>query len=201
MNARSAPPSTPRNPGGTSEIDGPDLDTSSPPGHLMPDSDNKSVGSNGNPRAARARPPALPSQVRLGHDASNPQATAPRLSTTRQAIPLRKILEALGPDMAAASCADLNHLHDIVNEAKAEKNLVIDFMATRTAIQEQRKFIELALGRTVNINTTIKSQRDLPRLDKLSTEKRAQLETLLTELATDTIIDTDFTDVSPNPAT
>lgn len=96
--------------------------------------------------------------------------------------------------MAAASCADLNHLHDLIKEAKTEKNLVIDFMATRTAIQEQRKFIELALGRTVNINTNIKSQRDIPRLDRLSTEKRAQLETLLTELATNDVIDVEFTD-------
>ncbi len=69
---------------------------------------------------------------------------------------------------------------------------MIDFMATRTAIQEQRKFIELALGRTVNINQNIKSQRDLPRIDKLSPEKRVQLETLLTELASDTVIDVDI---------
>lgn len=95
--------------------------------------------------------------------------------------------------MAAASCEDLNHLHDIIKDAQAKENLVIDFMATRTAIQEQRKFIELALGRTVNINQNIKSQRDLPRLDKLSPEKRAQLDALLTELETDTVIDVEST--------
>jgi len=99
--------------------------------------------------------------------------------------------------MAAASCEDLNHLHDLIREAKQEKNLVIDFMATRTAIQEQRKFIELALGRTVNINTTIKSQRDIPRLDKLSTEKRAQLEQLFTEMTTDQVIDVEAIDDPP----
>lgn len=84
-------------------------------------------------------------------------------------------------------------MHDIIKDAQAKENLVIDFMATRTAIQEQRKFIELALGRTVNINQNIKSQRDLPRLDKLSPEKRAQLDALLTELETDTVIDVEST--------
>lgn len=95
--------------------------------------------------------------------------------------------------MAAASCEDLNHLHDIIKDAQAKENLVIDFMATRTAIQEQRKFIELALGRTVNINQNIKSQRDLPRINNLSTEKRAQLEALMAELASDTVIDIEAT--------
>jgi hypothetical protein len=97
--------------------------------------------------------------------------------------------------MAAASCADLNHLHDIIKEAQTKENLVIDFMATRTAIQEQRKFIELALGRTVNINQNIKSQRDLPRISNLSTEKRAQLEALMAELASDQVINIESTDV------
>lgn len=98
--------------------------------------------------------------------------------------------------MAAASCEDLNHLHDIIKEAQTKENLVIDFMATRTAIQEQRKFIELALGRTVNINQNIKSQRDLPRIGNLSTEKRAQLEALMAELASDQVINVDAVDVN-----
>jgi hypothetical protein len=102
--------------------------------------------------------------------------------------------------MAAASCEDLNHLHDLIRAAREEKNLVIDFMATRTAIQEQRKFIELALGRTVNINTTIKSQRDIPRLDKLSPEKRTQLEQLFAEMTSETVMDVDFTEVTRGPA-
>ena len=103
--------------------------------------------------------------------------------------------------MAAASCEDLNHLHDIIKTAKHDANLLIDFMATKTAIQEQRKFIELALGRTVNINTTIKSQRDIPRLDKLSTEKRAQLEQLFTEMTSDEVMDVEYTDVPSHPQT
>lgn len=98
--------------------------------------------------------------------------------------------------MAAASCEDLNHLHDIIKTAKDSDNLVIDFMATRTAIQEQRKFIELALGRTVNINQTVKSQRDLPRIDKLPAEKRAQLEALLNDLTNDQVLDVECTNVN-----
>lgn len=101
--------------------------------------------------------------------------------------------------MAAASCEDLNHLHDIIRDAKVKDNLVIDFMATRTAIQEQRKFIELALGRTVNINQNIKSQRDLPKLANLSTEKRAQLEALIAEMSNETVMDVDYTNVADNP--
>lgn len=196
MNAPSAP--TPRDGEGTSPAPGPHPDYDPPTHQALPHADGQTGETDGTPRTPCAGPPPLSPEVRLGHDAQDITPARTRLPTTRQALPLRKVLEALGPDMAAASCEDLNHLHDIIKTAQTKDNLVIDFMATRTAIQEQRKFIELALGRTVNINQNIKSQRDLPRLDKLSAEKRAQLETLLSELSSDEVLDVEFTNVPPH---
>lgn len=102
--------------------------------------------------------------------------------------------------MVATACAGLNALGDTAQAAKDADNLAIRLMAERTIVVEGRKWAELALGRTLNINTTLKSQRDIPRLDRLSTEKRAQLETLLQEMSTTDTIDAEFSDGPPHQA-
>lgn len=95
--------------------------------------------------------------------------------------------------MVATACAGINALTATGQEAKDAGNLLIRFMAEKTVAQEARKWAELAAGRTIHVNANIKSQRDLPRIDKLPPEKRLQLETLLTELSTDDIIDVEAT--------
>ena len=85
--------------------------------------------------------------------------------------------------MVATACDAINRLSATAEEAIKERNLVVRLMAERTIAQEGRKWTELAAGRTVNVHGTIKSQRDLPKLDNLSPEKLAQLEALLGELA------------------
>lgn len=146
------------------------------------------------PRPRRPHLTPLPPKVRMGHDVQGSQPSAPALPTGRQDLPLRDILQGLGPDMVATACHGINALTETARAAIEAGNLVVRLMAERTVAQEGRKWTELALGRTLNINTNIKSQRDLLRLDKLSTEKRAQLQTLLTELTTDEIIDVEFAD-------
>lgn len=97
--------------------------------------------------------------------------------------------------MVATACHGLNALTATAQAAILEHNLVVRLMAERTIAQESRKWTELAVGRTLNVHQSVKSQRDIPRLDRLSTEKRAQLETLLTELASGKVVDADFTDI------
>lgn len=96
--------------------------------------------------------------------------------------------------MVATACHGINALTQTGAEAKAAGNLLIRFMAEKTIAQEARKWTELAAGRTVNVNQSVKSQRDVPRLDRLSPEKRAQLESLMRDLSSDAIIDVEFTE-------
>lgn len=96
--------------------------------------------------------------------------------------------------MVATACHGINALTDTAQAAIDANNLVVRLMAERTIAQEARKWTELAVGRTLNLNQTVKSQRDLPRLDNLSTEKRAQLQALIAEMTTDQTIDVEFTD-------
>lgn len=100
--------------------------------------------------------------------------------------------------MVATACYGINSLTETGKAAKEAGNLIIRLMAERTVAQEARKWSELAMGRTLNINTTIKSQRDLPRLDKLPPDKRLQLEKLITELENGEVMDAEYTDVNPN---
>lgn len=132
----------------------------------------------------------------MGHDVQRPAPRAAALPTARQDLPLRDILQGLGPDMVATACHGINALTATAHAAMEANNLVVRLMAERTVAQEARKWTELAVGRTVNLNQSVKSQRDLPRISNLSTEKRAQLEALMAELASDQVINVEsVTDV------
>ena len=152
-------------------------------------------GPSRHPRPRRPRLAALPPEVRVGHDVSRSTPNAPTLPTARQDLPLRDILQGLGPDMVATACHGINALTATAQAAIEANNLVIRLMAERTVAQEARKWTELAVGRTVNLNQSVKSQRDLPRIGNLSTEKRAQLQSLLTEMTNTDVVDVESVDV------
>jgi hypothetical protein len=92
------------------------------------------------------------------------------------------VLESLGPDLVAAQCAAINRFNRIADRAEDEDNKILELLATKASATYQHKLIELVVGRTVNLNASIKSQRDLPKLEKLTPEKRAQLENLVNEM-------------------
>jgi hypothetical protein len=84
--------------------------------------------------------------------------------------------------MAQFACVQLNTFQEIADAAKGSNDNVIRLVATRNAFQGAKAFMELALGRTVNINATLRSQKDVPDFDKLSPDKRAQLEAIVAEM-------------------
>lgn len=115
------------------------------------------------------------------------------LPALRQSGSLRQVLENLGPDLVAAQCSAINRFNRIADRAEGEDNHVLELLATKAAALYQHKLIELVVGRTVNLNASIKSQRDLPKLEKLTPEKRAQLESLVTEM-TGEVVDAEYSD-------
>lgn len=148
----------------------------------------------GDPRAGCTHIVPLPATTGVGCvSPSVSPALAPPLPATRQPVPLRTSLQNLGPDFLAGVCADVNCLHEIAAEAKADGNAALRFLATRAAMHEGHKLVELAHGRTLNINTTIKSQRDVPAWERLSPEDRARIDEVLNKLQPESNI----TDVDP----
>ena len=133
------------------------------------------------PKCADA-PPLLPAP-RVGRNLSNAEIAAPSLPTQRRTEALRTILQGLGPDMVAGACADINRLHHDADKADRTDNLLLEVIATKTALQYEYKFVELVAGRTLNVSATIRSQRDLPRWDRLTDEDRVRLDDILNRMA------------------
>ena len=147
-----------------------------------------------NSRERRDSPPPLPDENGLGTVLSHAglvQRNTPVLPHLRQSAPLRQVLEGLGPDLVAAQCSAINRFNRIADRAEDDDNKVLELLATKASALYQHKLIELVVGRTVNVNASIKSQRDLPKLEKLTPEKRAQLEQLVNEMT----VDADYTEV------
>ena len=118
----------------------------------------------------------------------DPGTALPRLSRPQD---LRKVLEDLGPVMAASQVSAINRFWAIADRAQDNDNDVLNMLATDKVAKYQHKLIELVLGRTVNLHASVKSQRDLPKLDKLPPQKRAQLEALIEEVSGE-IVEADF---------
>jgi hypothetical protein len=136
-----------------------------------------------NREPGRDEPPALHDEAGLGRVLQTAGLTrTPPLPALRQSAPLRAVLESLGPDLVAAQCAAINRFNRIADRAEDEDNKILELLATKASATYQHKLIELVVGRTVNLNASIKSQRDLPKLEKLTPEKRAQLENLVNEM-------------------
>lgn len=136
---------------------------------------------SGQPRCDE--PPPLPDENGLGAVLKKHGITTAPLPALRQSAPLRTVLENLGPDLVAAQCAAINRFNRIADRAEDEDNKVLELLATKASALYQHKLIELVVGRTVNLNASIKSQRDLPKLDKLTPEKRQQLANLVDEMS------------------
>lgn len=136
-----------------------------------------------NSRTGRDQSPELQDETGMGAVLKHAGLTrAPVLPALRQSAPLRTVLENLGPDLVAAQCSAINRFNRIADRAESEDNKVLELLATKASALYQHKLIELVVGRTVNVNASIKSQRDLPKLEKLTPEKRAQLEQLVNEM-------------------
>jgi hypothetical protein len=100
--------------------------------------------------------------------------------------------------MVAGACADINRLHRGADKAHKEDNLLLEIIATKTALQFEYKFVELVAGRTLNVSATIRSQRDLPRWDRLSDDDRARLDEILNRLTTPSeVMDAEVVETSP----
>lgn len=134
----------------------------------------------------RPDPAQLQNEGGMGTVLKNLGINTPPLPALRSKASLRTILEGLGPDLVAAQCGAINRFNRIADRAEGEDNKVLELLATKAAATYQHKLIELVVGRTVNVNASIKSQRDLPKLEKLTPEKRAQLHALVNEM-TDTV--------------
>lgn len=100
--------------------------------------------------------------------------------------------------MVAGACADINRLHRDADKADKADNLLLEVIATKTALQYEYKFVELVAGRTLNVSATIRSQRDLPRWDRLSDEDRARLDDILNRMATSIeVMDVEVVETTP----
>lgn len=135
------------------------------------------------PRDGRPDPAPLPDENGVGTVLKNLGVHTPPLPSLRTGAPLRQVLEGLGPELVTAQVVAINRFNKIADSAEAEDNKVLELLATKAAALYQHKLIELVVGRTVNLNASIKSQRDLPKLDKLPPEKRAQLRQLVDEMS------------------
>ena len=121
------------------------------------------------------------------------------LPDTKSASPVRTVLQTLGSDFLAGLCADINRFHAIADDAHTAENSGLEFLATRAAAQEQRKLVELAIGKTVHVNTTLKSQRDLPRWERLSPEDQQRLNEVMSKLVPETeTVDAEIVDERPD---
>jgi hypothetical protein len=126
----------------------------------------------------------LPDEVGMGTVLQNAGLTQqPALPALRRHGTLRTVLEGLGPELVQAQCSAIERFKKIADGAEKDQNAVMELLATKAGALYQHKLLELIVGRTVNVNATIKSQRDLPKLDKLSPEKRAQLAQLVDEMS------------------
>lgn len=138
----------------------------------------------GDPRGYRSGPPALSSQNGLGPHSGTPRLPFTALSPPRPGVDLQTVLDTLSPQMVTAACESLTRLQNVCDDAHTKENLVLELIAAKSLSQETRKWVELAKGRTINLNASVKSQRDLPRVDRLSPEQRLQLEGLLKTMST-----------------
>ena len=178
---------------GTEGVELPRPESGPPP---LPEGHQDATGPILEPSQQPGRPPAsaLQNEDRMGEvlrTAGLTQSAA--LPALRQSGSLRQVLENLGPDLVAAQCSAINRFNRIADRAEGEDNHVLELLATKAAALYQHKLIELVVGRTVNLNASIKSQRDLPKLEKLTPEKRAQLESLVTEM-TGEVVDAEYSD-------